>query len=140
PRPLCPKSRQIADRLSRSRCKLHFGFPEASGQTGGSRTSLTHRKHQSGLGSARPCLAAFAAPLVAASPSSASFAFTPRLSAYSLPSIGAMCGRSLSGEGLPIPYFLPLSSIHLHKISLEIHRWKRVSPLTLTISAASPWP
>src|SRR5262249_21800316 len=96
PRPLCPKTRQTADRLSRSRCKLHFGFPEASGQTGGSRTSLTHRKHQSGLGSARPCLAAFAAPLVAASPSSAISAFTPRLSSYSLPSIGAICGGSLS--------------------------------------------
>jgi hypothetical protein len=31
-----------------------FVFPEASGQTGGSGTTLTHRKHQSGLGSARP--------------------------------------------------------------------------------------
>src|SRR5262245_53917222 len=64
PPPLCPKRRQIADRLNRSRCKLHFGFPEASGQTAVSRTSLTHRKNQSGLGSARPCLAPFATPLV----------------------------------------------------------------------------
>src|SRR5207245_131540 len=33
---------------------LYFVFPEASGQTGGSGTTLTHCKHQSGLGSARP--------------------------------------------------------------------------------------
>jgi hypothetical protein len=33
---------------------LYFVFPEASGQTGGSGTTLTHCKRQSGLGSARP--------------------------------------------------------------------------------------
>src|SRR5262249_28222887 len=137
---LAPAVHRDIHRAPCDRCKLHFGFPEASGQTGASRTRPTHREHQSGLGSARPCLAAFATPLAATSPSSASFAFPPRLSAYSLPSIGAMCGGSLSRYGLPIPYSLPCASIHFHKISLEIHRSERVSPLTLTTSAARPWP
>jgi hypothetical protein len=36
------------------------------------------------------------------------------------------------------PIFLAGASIHFHKISLEIHRLDRFSPLTLTTSTASP--
>src|SRR5258708_23450862 len=54
---------------------------------------------------------------------SASFAFgRPRLSAYSLPSIGPTCGGSLSRYGRPIPNSLPCGSIHFHEFSLELHR------------------
>src|SRR5262249_21722802 len=109
---LAPAVHRDIHRAPCDRCKLHFGFPEASGQTGGSRTRPTHRKHQSRLVSARPCLAAFATPLVAAFSLSASFAFTPRLSAYSLPSIGAMCGGSLSRLGVPSPIPFPCAAIH----------------------------
>src|SRR6266536_4745090 len=64
----------------------------------------------------------------------------PRLSSYSLPSIGPTCGGSLSRYGRPIPNSLPCASIHFHKFSLELHRCARVSPFTLTRSAATPWP
>src|SRR5712664_3092952 len=72
-------------------------------------------------------------------PASRAFA-RPRLSAYSLPSIGATCGGSLSRYGRPIPSSCSCASIHFHKFSLELHRCARVSPFTLTRSAASPWP
>src|SRR4029077_11108726 len=72
-------------------------------------------------------------------PASCAFAAL-RLSAYSLPSIGATCGGSLSRYGRPIPSSVSWASIHFHKASLEIHRCALVAPATLTISAASPWP
>ena len=68
------------------------------------------------------------------------FSRPPRREAYSLPSIGATCGGSLSRYGRPIPYSLPCASIHFQKLSVETHRCARVAPLTLTTSAASPWP
>src|SRR6266568_7253773 len=77
--------------------------------------------------------------LFVSDPASCAFA-PPRLSAYSLPSIGPTCGGSLSRYGRPIPNSLPCASIHFHKSSLELHRCARVSPFTLTRSAASPWP
>src|SRR5215468_2576951 len=61
-----------------------------------------------------------------------------RLSAYSLPSIGATCGGSLSRYGRPIPSCFSCASIHFHKISLHVNLSARVSPFTLTRSAASP--
>jgi hypothetical protein len=64
----------------------------------------------------------------------------PRCSANSLPSIGPTCGGSLSRYGLPIPSSFSWASIHFHNCSLDANRSDRVSPLTLTISAASPWP
>src|SRR5205085_2912068 len=72
-------------------------------------------------------------------PASRAFAAL-RLSAYSLPSIGATCGGSLSRYGRPIPSSFSCVSIHFHKISLHAHLSARVSPFTLTRSAASPWP
>src|SRR5262249_33458098 len=69
-------------------------------------------------------------------PASRAFA-GPRLSAYSLPSIGATCGGSLSRYGRPIPSSFSCASIHFHKISLHVHLSARVSPFT---PAASPWP
>src|SRR5262245_30811364 len=72
-------------------------------------------------------------------PASRAFA-APRLSAYSLPSIGATCGGSLSRYGRPIPRSFSWASIHFHKSSLQVHLSARVSPFTLTRSAASPWP
>src|SRR5512132_1886448 len=63
-----------------------------------------------------------------------------RLSAYSLPSSGATCGGSLSRYGRPIPSSFSCASIHFHRISLDAHLSARVSPFTLTRSAASPWP
>src|SRR6185369_6126382 len=62
----------------------------------------------------------------------------PRLSAYSLPSTGATCGGSRSRYGRPIPSSFSCASIHFHRMSLEAHRCARVSPFTLTRSAASP--
>src|SRR5262245_4858783 len=62
----------------------------------------------------------------------------PRLSAYSLPSIGATCGGSLSRYGRPTPSSFSCTSIHFHKISLHVHLAARFSPFTLTRSAASP--
>src|SRR6266700_1526951 len=76
--------------------------------------------------------------LFVSNPARSAFA-RPRLSAYSLPSIGPTCGGSLSRYGRPIPNSLPCASIHFHKLSVEIHRSARVAPLTLTASAASPW-
>src|SRR5271166_2096962 len=71
----------------------------------------------------------------------ASRAFTAlRFSAYSLPSIGATCGGSLSRYGRPIPSSFSFASIHFHNISLHMHLSARVSPFTLTRSTASPWP
>src|SRR5262245_48989857 len=58
-------------------------------------------------------------------PASRAFA-SLRLSAYSFPSIGAICGGSLSRYGRPIPSSLPCASIHFHKIWLEIPRSERV--------------
>src|SRR5204863_868615 len=70
-------------------------------------------------------------------PASRAFA-TLRLSAYSLPSIGATCGGSLSRYGRPIPSSFSCASTHFHKISLHVHLSARVSPFTLTRSAARP--
>src|SRR6476661_3073764 len=70
-------------------------------------------------------------------PASRAFA-RPRLSAYSLPSSGATCGGSLSRYGRPIPSSFSCASIQFHKISLDVHLSARVSPFTLTRSAASP--
>src|SRR5262245_57705488 len=64
----------------------------------------------------------------------------PRLSAYSLLSIGATCGGSLSRYGRPIPSSFSCASIHFHKISLNLHLSSRISPFTLSRSAASPKP
>src|SRR5215468_10388632 len=72
-------------------------------------------------------------------PASCAFAAL-RLSAYSLPSIGATCGGSLSRYGLATPSSFSCASIHFHKISLHVHLSARVSPFTLTRSAARPWP
>src|SRR5262245_31285424 len=52
-------------------------------------------------------------------PASCSFFARPRLSAYSLPSIGATCGGSLSRYGRPIPSSCSWASIHRHNFSLE---------------------
>src|SRR5215469_10494247 len=86
-------------------------------------------------------LLACSLPLIGATCGPASFTFAAlRLSAYSLPSIGATCGGSLSRYGRPIPSSFSCASIHFHKISLHMHLSARVSPFTLTRSAASPWP
>src|SRR6266702_2852731 len=66
--------------------------------------------------------------LFVSDPARSAFA-RPRLSAYSLPSIGATCGASLSRYGRPIPNSLPCASIHFHKFSLEIHRSKSIIQL-----------
>ena len=62
-------------------------------------------------------------------PASRAFAAL-RLSAYSLPSIGATCGGSLSRYGRPIPSSFSCASIHFHKMSLHMHLSARVSPFT----------
>jgi hypothetical protein len=65
----------------------------------------------------------------------------PRLcAAYSWPSTGATCGGSLPRYGRPIPNSFPCASTHFQCFSEEAHRWSRVPPWTLTISAASPCP
>src|ERR1700682_6223981 len=65
----------------------------------------------------------------------------PRLcAAYSWPSTGATCGGSLPRYGRPIPNSFPCASTHFQSFSEEAHRWSRVPPWTLTISAASPSP
>src|SRR5712672_1520336 len=65
----------------------------------------------------------------------------PRLcEAYSWPSTGATCGGSLPRYGRPIPNSFPCASTHFQSFSEEAHRWSRVPPWTLTISAASPCP
>src|ERR1700722_7918516 len=60
--------------------------------------------------------------------------------AYSWPSTGATCGGSLPRYGRPIPNSFPCASTHFQSFSDEAHRSSRVSPWTLTISAASPCP
>src|SRR6202051_4507588 len=60
--------------------------------------------------------------------------------AYSWPSTGATCGGSLPRYGRPIPNSFPCASTHFQSFSEETHRWSRVPPWTLTISAASPCP
>lgn len=71
----------------------------------------------------------------------ASFDFpVPRLATNSFPSTAPTCGGSLSRYGRPIPSSFSCASIHFHKVSVESHRWTRVSPFTLTRSAAAPWP
>src|SRR5262249_32729540 len=64
----------------------------------------------------------------------------PRLAAYSLPSIDATCGGSRSRYGRPTPSSFSCASTHFHSTSLAAKRCRRVSPLTLTRSMASPWP
>src|SRR5262245_6548824 len=64
----------------------------------------------------------------------------PRLAAYSLPSIAPTCGGSRSRYGRPTPSSVSCRSIHFHRSSLAANRCRRVSPLTLTRSTASPWP
>src|SRR5262249_14822923 len=64
----------------------------------------------------------------------------PRLAAYSLPSIGATCGGSRSRYGRPTASSVSCPSTHFHSSSLAANRFRRVSPLTLTSSMASPWP
>src|SRR5262249_11130497 len=64
----------------------------------------------------------------------------PRLAAYSLPSIGATCGGSRSRYGRPTASSVSCASTHFHSCSLAANRCRRVSPLTLTRSTASPWP
>src|SRR5215831_1562547 len=64
----------------------------------------------------------------------------PRLAAYSLPSIDATCGGSRSRYGRPTPSSFSCASTHFHSTSLAANRCRRVSPLTLTRSMASPWP
>ena len=60
----------------------------------------------------------------------------PRLcAAYSWPSTGATCGGSLPRYGRPIPNSFPSASTHFQSFSEEAHRWSRVPPWTLTISA-----
>ncbi len=54
-----PRSRRLASTPGQKRCPTladdsYFVFPEASVQTGGSGTTLRHRKPQSDLGSAGP--------------------------------------------------------------------------------------
>jgi hypothetical protein len=103
---------------------------------------------------------------VGAQPSCVSWAISPRCdraaqpagcaSSYPIPhaellSRGGerhiLCRRSvpdaadLYGDTVaPIPNSVPCASIHFHKLSVEIHRCARVAPLTLTTSAARPWP
>jgi hypothetical protein len=55
-----------------------------------------------------------------------------------LPSIGATCGGSLSRYGRPTRSSFSCKSIHFHRVSLHAHLSARDSPLTLTMSAASP--
>src|SRR5215831_14839107 len=64
----------------------------------------------------------------------------PRLAAYSLPSIDATCGGSRSRYGRPTPSSFSCASTHFHSSSLAAKRCRRVCPLTLTRSMASPWP
>src|SRR5882762_9261727 len=65
----------------------------------------------------------------------------PRVcAAYSFPSTGATCGGSLPRYGRPIPNSSPRASTHFQSFSEESHRWSRVPPWTLQISAASPRP
>src|SRR5262252_6603477 len=64
----------------------------------------------------------------------------PRLAAYSLPSIAPTCGGSRSRYGRPTPSSVSCASIHFHSSSLAANRCRRVAPLTLTRSTASPWP
>src|SRR5262245_12280238 len=64
----------------------------------------------------------------------------PRLAAYSLPSIGATCWGSRWRHGRPTASSFSCPSPHSHSSSLAANRFRRVSPLTLTRSMASPWP
>src|SRR5262249_36591500 len=64
----------------------------------------------------------------------------PRLAAYSLPSSAPICGGSRSGDGRPTPRPVSCASPHFQSSSLAAKRCRRVAPLTLTRSMASPWP
>src|SRR5262249_14046571 len=64
----------------------------------------------------------------------------PRAYPHILYPRSAQCGLDPYQGGASLPNPSPWASIHFHMRSLELHRSERVSPLTLTTSAASPWP